>query len=148
MWWIVVALLAAAAAGLAVASFRRETASSATLDARAAEYLTGAFAVAAVTLSSPLQTRLSEARPPEAGRHGSDAPTLLVVPRGGSAVSGRPGCPAAAQCRPTQQRAGAPGGAPGLLLCQEAGLPPALPVVVQRRSPVSANVTLAPLLGH
>jgi hypothetical protein len=44
MWWIVVALLAAAAAGLAVASFRRETASTATLDARAGEYLTGAFA--------------------------------------------------------------------------------------------------------
>jgi hypothetical protein len=48
MWWIVLALLAAAAAGLAVASFRRETASSATLDARAGDYLTGAFAVAAV----------------------------------------------------------------------------------------------------
>jgi hypothetical protein len=49
MWWIVVALLAAAAAGLAVASFRRETASSATLDARADESLTGAFALASVT---------------------------------------------------------------------------------------------------
>lgn len=49
MCWIVVALLAAAAAGLAVASFRRETASSATLDARAGEYPTGAFALAAVT---------------------------------------------------------------------------------------------------
>jgi hypothetical protein len=32
--------------------------------------------------------------------------------------------------RPTQQRAGAPSGAPGLLLCQEAGVPPALLVVV------------------
>jgi hypothetical protein len=49
MWWIVVALLAAAAAGLAVASFRRETASTATLDPRAGVYLTGAFALAAVT---------------------------------------------------------------------------------------------------
>jgi hypothetical protein len=48
MWWIVVALLAAAAAGLAVASLRREMASSATLDARAGDYLTGAFAFAAV----------------------------------------------------------------------------------------------------
>jgi hypothetical protein len=48
MWWIVVALLAAAAAGLAVASFRRETATSATLDARAGEYLTGAFALVTV----------------------------------------------------------------------------------------------------
>ena len=48
MWWIVLARLAAAAAGLAVASFRRETASSATLDARAGDYLTGAFALAAV----------------------------------------------------------------------------------------------------
>jgi hypothetical protein len=44
MWWIVVALLAAGAAGLVVASFRRETASTATLDARAGEYLTGALA--------------------------------------------------------------------------------------------------------
>jgi hypothetical protein len=48
MWWIVVALLVAAAAVLAVVSFRRETASAATLDARAGEYLTGAFALAAV----------------------------------------------------------------------------------------------------
>ena len=48
MWWMVLALLAAAAAGLAVASFRRETTSSATLDARAGHYLTGAFALAAV----------------------------------------------------------------------------------------------------
>jgi len=48
VWWIVIALLAAAAAGLAVASFRRETTSAATLDARAGEYLTGAFAIAAV----------------------------------------------------------------------------------------------------
>lgn len=48
MWWIVVALLAAAAAGFALASFRRETASTATLDPRADEYLTGAFALAAV----------------------------------------------------------------------------------------------------
>jgi hypothetical protein len=48
MWWIVLALLAAAAAGLAVASLRRETASGATLDARAGDYLTGAFALAAV----------------------------------------------------------------------------------------------------
>lgn len=48
MWWIVVALLMAAAAGLAVVSFRRETASTATLDARAGDYLTGAFALAAV----------------------------------------------------------------------------------------------------
>ena len=38
----------AAAAGLAVVSFRRETASTATLDARAGDYLTGAFALAAV----------------------------------------------------------------------------------------------------
>jgi hypothetical protein len=50
MWWMVLALLAAAAAGFAVASFRRETASSATLDARAGDYLTGAFALAAVAL--------------------------------------------------------------------------------------------------
>jgi hypothetical protein len=49
MWWIVVALLATAAAGLAVASLRRESASTATLDARAGDYLTGAFAFAAVT---------------------------------------------------------------------------------------------------
>ena len=42
------ALLAAAAAGLAVASFRREAAASAALDARAGDYLTGAFALAAV----------------------------------------------------------------------------------------------------
>jgi hypothetical protein len=48
MWWIVVALLAGAAAGLTVAAFRRETASTATLDARAGEYLTGAFALAAL----------------------------------------------------------------------------------------------------
>ena len=48
MWWIVLALLVAAAAGLAVASFRRETASSAILDARAGDYLTGAFALVAV----------------------------------------------------------------------------------------------------
>ena len=41
-------LLLAAAAGLAVVSFRRETTSTATLDARAGEYLTGAFAVAAL----------------------------------------------------------------------------------------------------
>jgi hypothetical protein len=45
---MVVALLAATAGGLAVASFRREAASTATLDARAGEYLTGAFALAAV----------------------------------------------------------------------------------------------------
>jgi hypothetical protein len=44
-----VALLTAAAAGLAVASFRRETASTATLDARAGKYLASAFALAAVT---------------------------------------------------------------------------------------------------
>ena len=37
---------------------------------------------------------------------------------------------AAARIRPTQQRAGAPSGAPGLLLCQEAGVSPALLVVV------------------
>jgi hypothetical protein len=49
MWWIVVALLAAAAAGLAVASWRRETTSSTTLDARAGDYLAGAFAFAAVS---------------------------------------------------------------------------------------------------
>lgn len=49
MGWKVVALLAVAAVGLAVASLRRETASSATLDARAGEYLTDAFAVAAVS---------------------------------------------------------------------------------------------------
>ena len=48
MWWTVLALLAAAAAGLAVASFRRQTASSALQDARAGDYLAGAFALAAV----------------------------------------------------------------------------------------------------
>jgi len=48
MWWIVVAILAAAAVGFAVAALRRETASTATLDARAGEYLSGAFALAAV----------------------------------------------------------------------------------------------------
>ena len=42
-------LLAAGAAGLAVASFRRETASTGALDARAGEYLASAFALAAVT---------------------------------------------------------------------------------------------------
>jgi hypothetical protein len=49
MWWMTVALRAAAAASPAVASFRRETASTATLDARAGKYLTGAFALAALT---------------------------------------------------------------------------------------------------
>jgi hypothetical protein len=34
---------------------------------------------------------------------------------------------AAAQIRPTQQRAGAPSSAPGLLLCQEAGVSPCAP---------------------
>jgi len=37
----------------------------------------------------------------------------------------------AVEIRPTQQRAGAPCGAPGLLLCQAAGVSPALLVVVQ-----------------
>src|SRR5215207_105677 len=37
---------------------------------------------------------------------------------------------AAAQIRPTQQRAGAPSGAPGLLLCQEAGVSPCAVVVL------------------
>jgi hypothetical protein len=49
MWWIVVALLAGAAVGFAVAAFRRETASVTALDARAGDYLTGGFAFAAVT---------------------------------------------------------------------------------------------------
>jgi hypothetical protein len=48
MWWIVLAMLAAAAIALAVAALRRETASTATLDARAGDYLSGAFALAAV----------------------------------------------------------------------------------------------------
>ena len=47
MWWIVVVVLAGAVVALAVASFRRETTSTVTLDARAGEYL--AFALAAVT---------------------------------------------------------------------------------------------------
>ena len=48
MWWFVVAMLATAALGFAVAAFRRETASTSTLDARAGDYLTGAFALAAL----------------------------------------------------------------------------------------------------
>jgi hypothetical protein len=56
MWWIVVAMLVAAAAGLVVASFRRETASTAALDARAGDYLAGAFALAAVALIIFLST--------------------------------------------------------------------------------------------
>jgi hypothetical protein len=43
-----VALLVGAAVGLAVAAFRRETASATALDARAGEYLTGGFAFAAL----------------------------------------------------------------------------------------------------
>ena len=50
MWWIVVAVLAGTVVRLAVASFRRETASTAALDARAGEYLAGAFALAALAL--------------------------------------------------------------------------------------------------
>jgi hypothetical protein len=50
MWWIVVIVLASAVVGFAVASFRRETASNVTLDARAGEYLAFAFALAAVAL--------------------------------------------------------------------------------------------------
>jgi hypothetical protein len=50
VWWIVVTVLASAVVGLAVASFRRETASVATLDARAGDYLAGAFALAAAAL--------------------------------------------------------------------------------------------------
>jgi hypothetical protein len=48
MWWIVVAMLVAAAVGFAVIALRRETASSTPLDARAGEYLTGAVALAAL----------------------------------------------------------------------------------------------------
>jgi LPS O-antigen subunit length determinant protein (WzzB/FepE family) len=48
VWWIMVALLVCAAVGLAVAAFRRETASATALDARAGEYLTGGFAFAAL----------------------------------------------------------------------------------------------------
>jgi hypothetical protein len=40
-------------------------------------------------------------------------------------------CQPAAAARPTQQRRGVPSGAPGLLLCQEAGVSPAPLVVVQ-----------------
>jgi hypothetical protein len=50
MWWIVVVMLASGVMGFAVASFRREMASSATLDARAGEYLAFAFALAAMAL--------------------------------------------------------------------------------------------------
>jgi hypothetical protein len=50
VWWIVVTVLASAVVGLAAASFRRETATAATLDARAGVYLAGAFALAAVGL--------------------------------------------------------------------------------------------------
>jgi hypothetical protein len=50
MWWIVVIVLASAVVGFAVASFRREMASNATLDAQAGEYLAFAFALAAVAL--------------------------------------------------------------------------------------------------
>ena len=50
VWWIVVTVLASAVVALSVASFRREMASAATLDARAGEYLAGAFALAAVAL--------------------------------------------------------------------------------------------------
>ena len=50
MWSNVVVVLASAVAGFAVASFRRETASNTTLDARAGEYLAFAFALAAVAL--------------------------------------------------------------------------------------------------
>jgi hypothetical protein len=50
MWSIVVVVLASAVAGFAVASFRRETASNTTLDARAGEYLAFAFGLAAVAL--------------------------------------------------------------------------------------------------
>jgi hypothetical protein len=47
----------------------------------------------------------------------------------------RPGrVPAAARIRPTQHRAGAPSGAPGLLLCQEAGVSPCAPGRRPRRA--------------
>ncbi len=55
----------------------------------------------------------------------------------GRLASRRP--PAAAPIRPTQQRAGAPRGAPGLLLCQEAGVSPALLVVVRKGRLIGAG---------
>ena len=59
-----------------------------------------------------------------------------------NAAARAPVGPSAAS-RPTQQRAGAPGGAPGLLLCREAGRSPALPVVVlsRRLGPPSADAS-------
>jgi hypothetical protein len=48
MWWTVAALLVGAAVGLAVAAFRRETASATALDARAGGYPTGGFVFAAL----------------------------------------------------------------------------------------------------
>jgi hypothetical protein len=57
---------------------------------------------------------------------------LLLLSRSGSAVGGRPGTPAAAPSRPTQQRAGAPSGVPGLFLCcEKQESPPALLVGVR-----------------
>jgi hypothetical protein len=50
MWWIVVVVIASAVVGFALASLRRETASTSTLDARAGDYLAFAFALAAVSL--------------------------------------------------------------------------------------------------
>jgi hypothetical protein len=64
---------------------------------------------------------------------GGRKPSQLATPRG-SGASRRPyrgrgarGDRAAAQFRPTQQRAGAPRGAPGLFLFQEAGVSPCGP---------------------
>jgi hypothetical protein len=62
MWWIVVAVLASAAVGFVIASFRREMASAATLDARAGEYLAFAFALAALAFVIFLST-LAYVRP-------------------------------------------------------------------------------------
>ena len=50
MWWIVVVVLGSAAIGCAVASFRREAASTATMDDRAGDYLAFAFALALLAL--------------------------------------------------------------------------------------------------
>jgi hypothetical protein len=50
MWWIVVVVIASAVVGFAMASLRRETASTGTLDERAGDYLAFAFALAAVVL--------------------------------------------------------------------------------------------------
>src|SRR5687767_8992718 len=57
------------------------------------------------------------------------------MPRRSSAAAHRSAPHRAIEIRPTQQRAGAPSGAPGLLLCQEAGVSPALLVVVPSERP-------------